>query len=91
VSDFLGQELKLSMHPGKVSIQTFTSGVDFLGWVHFPNHRTLRTTTKRRMVKQVAASPKPQTIQSYLGMLSHGQAHSLSQEVLNEFLLLGEQ
>ncbi len=89
VSNFLGEKLKLSLHPNKVSIQSFASGVDFLGWIHFPNYRTLRTATKRRMIKQVKTSPKPQTLQSYLGMLQHGNAYDLSQEVLDEFLLLG--
>jgi len=35
---FLRDELKLELHPDKVSITTFASGVDFLGWVHFPDH-----------------------------------------------------
>jgi retron-type reverse transcriptase len=48
-SDFLTERLKLSLHPNKVSIETFSSGIDFLGWVHFPKHRVLRTTTKRKI------------------------------------------
>src|SRR3990167_7132742 len=43
---FLRDRLKLQLHPDKVSIKTFASGVDFLGWVHFPDHRVLRTATK---------------------------------------------
>ena len=30
----------------KVSIGTLASGVDFLGWAHFPDHRVIRTATK---------------------------------------------
>src|SRR6476620_174680 len=40
---FLGEELKLSLHPDKVFIKTVASGTDFLGWVHFSDHRVLRT------------------------------------------------
>ena len=46
---FLTHELKLTLHPDKVSIVTYASGVDFLGFVHFPHHRVLRTVTKKRM------------------------------------------
>ncbi|MDP3962546.1 MAG: RNA-directed DNA polymerase, partial [bacterium] len=53
VSNFLAKNLKLSLHPNKVFIKTLASGVDFLGWIHFPNHRVLRTSTKRRMIKNL--------------------------------------
>ncbi|OGG55176.1 hypothetical protein A3D62_02605 [Candidatus Kaiserbacteria bacterium RIFCSPHIGHO2_02_FULL_49_11] len=74
----LRDRLKLELHPDKVSITTLASGVDFLGWVHFPNHRVLRTTTKRRVLKRVRHNPKEESIQSYLGLLSHGNAQKLS-------------
>ena len=49
ISDFLENNLKLQLHPDKIFIKTLASGVDFLGWVHFPYHRILRTSTKNRM------------------------------------------
>jgi len=52
ISEFLENRLKLRLHPDKVFIKTLASGVDFLGWVHFPHHRVLRTSTKKRMVKK---------------------------------------
>jgi len=82
MQDFLLAKLKLSMHPSKVSISTFASGVDFLSWVHFPQHRVLRTVTKHRMWNNIRAKQgKAETIQSYLGLLSHGNGWKLSQEV----------
>lgn len=70
------------MHPNKISISTVASGVDFLGWIHFPDHRVLRTTTKRRMFSGIAAREgKEETVQSYLGLLSHGNGWKLQQEV----------
>src|SRR3989344_6103501 len=45
ISQFLEEKLKLQLHPDKVFIKTLASGIDFLGWVHFPRHRVLRTTT----------------------------------------------
>jgi len=82
ISDFLEQELKLSLHPRKVKIATWSSGVDFLGWVCFPDHKVLRTTTKRRMLKRFAQNPSDPTINSYLGMLKHGNAQKMKKQVL---------
>lgn len=81
IRDFLDQKLKLSLHLDKVFIKTVASGVDFLGWVHFPDHRVLRTTTKKRMFKNIKIKEaKPETVQSYLGLLSHGNSWKLQQK-----------
>lgn len=71
---FLKEKLKLELHPNKIHIQTIASGVDFLGWVHFPKHRVPRTSTKRRMLKNINRRNLP----SYLGLIKHGSAHKLS-------------
>jgi hypothetical protein len=77
---FLRERLKLELHPEKVSIKTFASGVDFLGWVHFPDHRVLRTSTKRRTIRNCTGKEMDNpSIQSYLGLLKHGNAHGLQQ------------
>jgi len=79
---FLRERLKLNLHPNKVSIETLTSGVDFLGWVHFPYHRVLRTATKCKMFRRIMeVNDKGETIQSYLGLLSHGNTYKLRQRV----------
>lgn len=77
MKEFLESKLKLNMHPNKVFIKTIYSGVDFLGWVHFLKHRVLRTATKKRMFRNINKNLKPNTIQSYLGMLSHENGHKL--------------
>ena len=79
IRDFLHEKLKLELHPDKVSIATLSSGIDFLGWVHFSDHRVLRTATKQRMLKTLRDNPKKETTASYRGMLSHGNAHKLSE------------
>lgn len=83
ISEFLENNLKLQLHPDKVFIKTLASGVDFLGWVHFPKHRVLRTATKRRMFRNIRKNKKPNTIPSYLGMLSYGNTYMLQQVVNN--------
>jgi RNA-directed DNA polymerase len=83
ISDFLEDKLELKLHSDKTFFQTATSGVDFLGWVHFCHHRVLRTSTKKRMFKKLRdTSNKPEVVQSYLGLLSHGNAYDLRREVL---------
>ncbi len=86
ISDFLKEELGLSLHPDKVLVRSISSGVDFLGWVHFPDHRILRTVTKKRMIKKMKHSEKEETTQSYLGMLSHGNAKKLEKKIKSEIL-----
>ena len=78
IREILKTKLKLGLHPNKVSISTLASGVDFLGWVHFPDHRVLRTAMKRRMFRAVWGNPNEGTVFSYRGMLSHGNAWKLS-------------
>jgi len=78
VYDFLEERLKLTLHPNKISLKTASSGVDFLGWVHFPDHRVLRTTTRQRMERRLeVTNHAPATVTSYLGLLSHGNTEKL--------------
>lgn len=83
VSDFLAEKLKLTIHPKKIFIKTLASGMDFLGWIHFPYHRILRTTTKNRMFRRLEESQKEETMASYLGMLSHGNGYKLREKIKN--------
>ena len=88
IDNFLQKELKLQLHPNKVFIKTIASGIDFLGWVHFPYHRVLRTVTKNRMMKNLENNPKKGSFASYLGMLKHGDGFKLSKEILAKFIIL---
>jgi len=83
VREFLDENLKLTIHPNKIFIKTWASGIDFLGWISFLDHRVLRTATKRRMLKRVAENPKESTVASYLGMLKHGNTHKLKEGFFN--------
>ncbi len=82
IEKFLREKLALTLHPHKVSITTVASGVDFLGWVHFSDHRVLRSTTKKRMFKNIKTREgKAETVQSYLGLISHGNSWKLQQKI----------
>jgi hypothetical protein len=84
IDDFLLGRLGLSLHPDKVFIQTLASGVDFLGWVHFPDHKVLRTATKKKMFRNIKGNEtNTSVVQSYLGLLSHGNSYKLNNCLLN--------
>src|SRR3989344_6652616 len=96
IQKFLKERLKLTLHPKKVSIRKLHQGVDFLGYVIFPKHRLLRTKTKRRIQKKLRKRVQEyrrgeipllqfeQSLQSYMGVLSHANAHRLSQDLGNQ-------
>ena len=90
---FLQNELKLKLHPNKISIETFSSGVDFLGMVNFPNYKILRTKTKRRMFKKIKKGKNDleggiisqesfnYSLQSYLGVLKHCEGWKIEEKL----------
>lgn len=82
---FLTDRLRLTLHPDKIVLKSVASGVDFLGWVHFPHYRILRTATKRRMFRHLKERSTPEALHSYLGLMSHGQTFTLQEEVVNTF------
>jgi len=85
IRDFLSEKLKLYLHPKKIFIKTLSSGVDFLGWVNFPDHKVLRTVTKRRAFKRINTHSTPETINSYLGLLSHGNTYKIRSKILDRY------
>jgi len=84
IGDFLEEQLKLELHQDKIFIKTIYSGVDFLGWVHFPEHRVLRSKTKRKMFNNLERKFSPAALSSYLGLLSHGNAWSLAEKIKSD-------
>ena len=83
VDNYLRNKIKLMLHDDKLFIKTLNSGLDFLGWVNFFDHRVFRTATKRRMFGQVRGNHSLETINSYLGLLSHGQSYKLQRKIAN--------
>jgi retron-type reverse transcriptase len=93
INSFLKNNLGLSLHPGKVVIRRYNRGVDFLGYVGFPQYGVLRTKTKNRMfikinkkiVKfksgEITKESLNQAIQSYFGALKHCDSHKLKEKV----------
>lgn len=97
IAEFLDVELFLALHPDKVEIRKFSQGIDFLGYVILPHHIVLRTKTKRRMLnkltvkhysflhKKIERYEFNQSLQSYLGLIQHGNNYNLERVVKNSF------
>jgi len=95
IAEFLKDELDLKIHPQKIIFRKFRSGIDFLGYVIFPNHILPRTKTKRRLLRKIrfkinefkigkiSEGKMNETIQSYLGYLEHSNAHKFEDELRN--------
>ena len=94
---FLSDELKLSLHPNKVTIKKHIEGVDFLGYIIFPYFRLVRIKTRNRIIRKlknkiwdyklgfISKISLEQTFQSYLGVLSHANTYELSEKLKNQF------
>ena len=94
---FLKKRLKLDLHPDKISIRKYGQGIDFLGYVVLPYHTRLRTKTKRRMLRKlkgqveqykqgkISVTRLQESLQSYLGVLLHADAHQMSEDIENMF------
>jgi len=78
LENFLTDNLKLTMHPKKVFLKTLASGVDFLGWIQFTDHRILRTSTKQRMVRKITRENVLASRIAYLALLKHGNTYKVS-------------
>lgn len=97
IAEFLDHKLTLSLHPKKITIRRFNRGIDFLGYLIFPNHRLVRTKTRHRIFSKLRSRADEfcngrinrlaleQSLQSYLGALSHANSHNLSQDLRNRY------
>ncbi|MDO8523995.1 MAG: RNA-directed DNA polymerase, partial [bacterium] len=93
IQAFLSEKLSLELHPQKIKFRAWHQGIDFLGYVHFPYFRILRTKTKRRMFAKLSKRRREaqsgaiseekffQSQQSYLGVLSHARTRELTTRV----------
>ena len=87
IDRFLKNELKLLIHPNKISLRKFSQGIDFVGYIALPHHSLPRKSTVKRIFRTLnqevnSNSPKVDAmLSSYLGYLGHANAHSLAQKL----------
>ena len=97
IRSFLLDNLALELHPKKIAIRKFHQGIDFLGYIVLPYYRLLRTKTRQRIFKKLKKRIEEykkgvankqtleQSLQSYLGVLSHADTYKISNELKNQF------
>ncbi|TSC94643.1 MAG: RNA-directed DNA polymerase [Parcubacteria group bacterium Licking1014_1] len=86
IGDFLQNKLSLTIHPDKIYIKTLYSGVNFLGWVNFFDHRVIKRRTKDIMFERLKENSNPVTLSSYFGLLKHGNTQKVKNEVLKIYI-----
>jgi hypothetical protein len=93
VNRFLRSELKLQIHPNKLTLRKLRWGIDYVGYVALPHYRLPRRKTVKRIQKHLTRNLAEGDIESvtnampsYLGYLGHassrGLQHKLSQRVI---------
>jgi retron-type reverse transcriptase len=102
IGDFLKKNLLLELHPKKVIVRKLSQGIDFVGYVIFSKYILLRARTSQRMKRRlneayiqylqgdITAVAMDQRLQSYLGILSHANQHTISQAIKNAFWVRSE-
>ncbi len=100
IRSFLKEKLVLELHSKKVGIHKFHQGIDFLGYIVLPHYRLLRAKTRKRIFRKlgervreykngtISEQALEQSLQSYLGVLSHANTYELGQELRNQLFYL---
>ena len=98
IQNFLQKHLLLNLHPKKIEIRKYSHGIDFLGYVILPYCRLIRKRTWKRMMRKFRAKTKDlregkmseeslnQSLQSYLGILSHADTGDIAEILKNQKL-----
>jgi hypothetical protein len=89
VREFLGDVLHLELHMGKLHIREVRQGVEFLGaflkpYRDYVSRRTLdRIREKLQQLDLSNAHQVTNTVNSYLGILSHSASYNLRCEIFD--------
>lgn len=96
IENFLKTNLKLALHPKKISIKPYHQGIDFLGYTLFPHYCLPKTRTRKRIFTKlkfrttlwkdgkISIAALDNSLQSYFGFLKHANSHKLTQKLKNQ-------
>jgi hypothetical protein len=97
IRSFLKDKLQVQIHPKKITITKFGCGIDYLGYVLFPHFTLVRKRTQKRALRkinekillykrdEISEDKVHATLMSYLGVLSHADAHRFSEKLKNDY------
>ena len=87
IEEFLRRELKLELNP-KTTILAAKNGINFVGYIHFKNHKRVRKDAMRRLKKllkafdtgEVELEDFDRSIESRFGHMKHADSYILIEE-----------
>jgi RNA-directed DNA polymerase len=97
INNFLGDKLKLQLHPDKSRIKKLKRGIDFLGFRIFINHRILRKRNirsfKRKLIEYKREFDKGDLdydeiyagFEGFLSYIKQGDTYKLRKKLVKEF------
>lgn len=92
IQQFLQENLRLELHQQKIILRNLNWGIDFLGYIVLPHYILPRNKTKRRIFKKLrqnlGSENFNQSLQSYLGYLSHANSFKITQQLKNQIWVL---
>jgi len=99
IRKFLDTDLRLGIHPKKITIRKYTHGIDFLGYIVLPHYTKVRMRTVKRISRRIKEKitlykegklekdKLNATLMSYLGVLSHADTYRFSETLKNNYFL----
>lgn len=84
IAEYLETNLKLRVKGNYQVFPVSSRGIDFLGYVHFPEYIWIRKNIKKNFVKAVKSGKPRSSIASYLGWTKHANCRNLERKILNE-------
>lgn len=86
ISEYLYQNLKLSVKRNYQVFPVQARGIDFVGYRFYHTHTLLRKSIKKNFARMMAASPNQQSAASYYGWAKHCNSNHLLKKLLNDQL-----
>jgi retron-type reverse transcriptase len=99
IHDFLGEQLRLLLHPRKSVVFPVKVGVDFCGFRIFPTHRRLRRSSVRRFVRRfrrqrtayqdgaLSLEEMTTSVRSWIAHAEHGNTWRLRRRLFADYPL----
>ncbi|GAB1462204.1 reverse transcriptase domain-containing protein [Pedobacter sp.] len=81
IKAYLKRELKLEVKPNRGVFRS-DKGIDFLGYVHHPEHTALRKSIKQDFARKINKGITPLSKASYLGWTKHCNSKNLIKKLL---------
>ena len=97
INDFLREKLKIELHPSKSHVLKLSSGINFLGFRIFPNHRLIRKSNLKNFERKfnnmrilfdeemIGREKALQSLDGWLAYCSHANTHKYRMDLIRNF------